>query len=109
MTSRSFCKWVNNELLPNNTLEPGFPRQVSLDVCRKWFHIMGFQVKQITKGIYIDGHERDDVVQARKEFVEDLTKLGFLNVENAPNEEQAAFLPDVEVSADSNNTIFLFS
>ncbi len=52
--SFSFCKWVNNEMLPNNTLELRFPRQVYVEVCRKWLHKMDFQVK---KGIYVNGHE----------------------------------------------------
>lgn len=30
MTTTDFCKWVNKTLLPNFTLEPGFPRKVSV-------------------------------------------------------------------------------
>jgi hypothetical protein len=30
---------------------------------------MGFRYKQYHKGIYVDGHERDDVVAYRKEFL----------------------------------------
>ena len=108
MTSYSFCKWVNNELLPNNTLEPGFPRQVSVEVCRKWLHQMGFQVKQITKGIYVDGHERPDVVEARKEFLVQMTEIGFLNHSNAPSEEQAALLPSIASPPDIDHTIIFF-
>ena len=86
MTSISFCKWVNDELLPNNTSEPGFPRQVSVEVCWKWLHKIGFKVKRITKGIYVDDHEREDVVQARDQFFCELTQLGFLNQSNSPSE-----------------------
>lgn len=31
MTTRSFCSWVNDELLPNATLEPGVPRKISVE------------------------------------------------------------------------------
>lgn len=34
LTAGSFCSWVNEELLPNETLEPGFPRKVSVDTAR---------------------------------------------------------------------------
>ena len=30
MTTMEFCKWVNKTLLPNSTLEPGYPRKVSV-------------------------------------------------------------------------------
>ena len=38
MTSVNFSRWVNDELLPNVALEPGFPRRISLATARKWFH-----------------------------------------------------------------------
>ena len=31
LTVGMFCEWVNNELLPNETLEPGYPRKISVD------------------------------------------------------------------------------
>ena len=42
MTSIEFCKWVNKTLLPNSTLEHGFPRRVSVETSWKWLHEMGF-------------------------------------------------------------------
>ena len=87
MTSRSFCTWVNDELLPNATLDPGAPRKISVSVARRWLLEMGFKVKRITKGIYFDGHERSDVVEARGEFLKTMTSLGFLHPTNAPNDE----------------------
>ena len=38
VTSRSFCSWVNDSLLPNNTLEAGAPRKISVEVARTWLH-----------------------------------------------------------------------
>ena len=32
MTSIDFCRWVNETLLPNSTLEPGF------ETARTWLH-----------------------------------------------------------------------
>ena len=84
MTVWSFCSWVNNELLPNSTLEPGAPRKISTEVARKWLLGMGFKVSRITKAIYVDGCERADIIESRSDF---LTSLGFLNESNAPNEE----------------------
>lgn len=57
MTSYDFCQWVNNSFLSSVTLEPGFPRSVSLSTCIKWLQHMGFEIVTPKNGIYIDGHE----------------------------------------------------
>lgn len=69
LTVGSFSEWINNALFPN---EPGFPRKVSIETARKWLHELGFNKK---KGTFVDGHERDDVVEYRATF---LWVLGFL-------------------------------
>ena len=35
LTADTFCWWVNEELLPNETLEPGFPRKIGVETARK--------------------------------------------------------------------------
>jgi len=30
MSTASFCQWVNNELLLNHVLEPGYPHKISI-------------------------------------------------------------------------------
>ena len=47
----------------------------------------------ISKGIFIDGHERDDVVEARKIFLRKMTKIGFLHFTTAPTDNAARALP----------------
>ena len=39
LTSGAFCQWVNNELLPNTVLDPGYPCSVSVET---WVHELGF-------------------------------------------------------------------
>ena len=46
----------------NETLEPGFL------TARQWMHKMGFEVLIAKKGSFVDGHERDDVVEYHKVF-----------------------------------------
>ena len=50
MTARSFCQYVNEELPPNEPLEPGFLRRVSVKTSRKWLHELGFHVLDQKKG-----------------------------------------------------------
>ena len=46
------------------------------------------------KGVYIDGHERDDVIEYCQKFLGKMVSIGFLNKDNAPTSEAAQFLPD---------------
>ena len=69
LTVGSFCQWVNEELLPNEALQPGFPRSIHWETARKWMHAMGFVVLSRKKGTFVDGHERSDVVEYRKKFL----------------------------------------
>ena len=49
-----FCKWVNETLLLNETLEPGYPRKISMETARLWLHELGFSVVNAKKGTYVD-------------------------------------------------------
>ena len=88
-----FCSWANNELLPSSTLEPGFPRQISIETARRWLHQLGFEYLSPKKGSFVDGHERDDVVEYRKNFWRRMVTLGFLCRGNAPTSTAAESLP----------------
>ena len=104
MTAMSFTVWVNNELLPSQALDPGFPRHIHIETARKWLHELGFFVMDRKKGIYYDGHERLDVVAYRERFFRKVTALGFLNRENAPTPAAAQSLP-AATEIPSNNII----
>ena len=93
LTVGKFCQWVNDDLLPNTTLEPGFPRKIAVETARKWMHELGFSVVTKKKGTFVDGHERDDVVEYRNTFLRRMVTVGFLNEENAPTEEAKKALP----------------
>ena len=93
LTIQKFCDWVNEDLLPNETLEPGFPRRISMESGRKWMHELGFEVVSKKKGTFVDGHEREDIVEYRIKFLRRMVCLGFLNPDNAPTEEAKIALP----------------
>ena len=104
LTTVTFCKWVNECFLPNSTLEPGFPHKISLETARLWLHHLGFEVLTVRKGIFIDGHERPDVIDARKLFLRKMTKIGFLHFTNAPTGVMRA-LPDVDALTSDSVTV----
>lgn len=68
--------------------EPGLIRgkaAICSRTARRWLHRLGFSWKEIKKGIFIDGHERPDVVEYRKEFLEEMQRLSAYFVEFAPD------------------------
>ena len=66
MTAGKFCKWINNELLPSHALLVNLPRTISMRTANRWLHKLGFIAKSHKKGLYVDGHEREDVVKSRE-------------------------------------------
>ena len=94
LTVSSFCGWINDELLPNESLEPGFP----VETARKWLHELGFEVVAKKKGTFVDGHERKDVVEYRTKFLRKMIGLGFLNDSNVPTEEAKVALHSINFS-----------
>ena len=97
MRLRDFCSWVNDVLLPNSTLEPGFPHHVSTETAHKWLHHVGYEYLSPKKGSFVDGHERSDVVDHRKKFLRKMVGLGFLRKEHAETlEAKQSFPEDLE-------------
>jgi len=47
---------------------PGNSSTVSESTVLKYMHLWGFEYKPDTKEMYVDGHERDDVVEYRKDW-----------------------------------------
>ena len=90
MTSLSFTRWVNNELLPNNILEPGFPRHIGVEMGCKFLHELGFEVLDKKK----DGHEREYVVEYRGKCLCFLIAGGFLSKDDAPTDEVKKAFPN---------------
>ena len=94
ITVHNFCDYISNEILPSVGIEEKTKiRYLFYNICIyrllsfinillkiftfyskstaiRWLKKMGFVFSQYTKGMYIDGHERDDVVTYRKEFLE---------------------------------------
>ena len=73
ITPNLLCQHVNNIILP--TLELTDKKAF---ICERtavnWLHKLGYQCKDVKKGIYVDGHERSDVVETRKKFLEEMDR-----------------------------------
>lgn len=69
ISGKTFAEWINLHL----HLEIGLPASVEISerTATRWLHALNFNVGDVSKqGTYIDGHERVDVVDYRKKFLE---------------------------------------
>ena len=67
----SLCQHVNNVILPALEIEGA----INESTAQCWLKFkLGYECKESKKGMYIDGHERPDVIEERKVFLEQLTK-----------------------------------
>lgn len=69
------AKWVNDELLPGETLPPQLPRRTSVEAARIWLHQLGFTYMDKKKGTYCDGHKWKNIVEARTEYLQNIKEL----------------------------------
>jgi hypothetical protein len=66
---RTLCQHVNDVLLP----ALGMQGSISESTAQRWLRFrLGYQCKEAKRGIYIDGHERPDVIKERKQFLDEL-------------------------------------
>ena len=76
VTVSRFCKWFNEVCIPAHilSLAPNSPKSISRVTAWRWMQDLGFEFSRYQKG-YVDGHEREDVVQSRIEYIAQLNKL----------------------------------
>ena len=65
-----FAVWVKEE----------YGLDISEETARLWLHSLGFGCTHHQKGVYFDGHERQDVVQYRSEFLTNLLELDKITI-----------------------------
>ena len=74
MRPHKLCRYVNKFLLPSLRLEDSISEATAV----RWPTKLGFKLSRVQKGVYVDGHERPDVVEARRVFIDYMEKEVFL-------------------------------
>ena len=68
-----FKYWIENELLPTVT---GVTKiAVCNNTAKSWMFELGFFMTEVKKGLYFDGHQREDVVKYRKKYLSHLMSV----------------------------------
>jgi hypothetical protein len=69
VTPRTLYTHINQVILP----ALGIQATISESTARRWLKFrLGYECKEAKKGIYIDGHERPDVIKEREAFIDQL-------------------------------------
>jgi hypothetical protein len=63
VTSAKFHKYINSSLFPELDIKPKKP--LSIRTARRWLIKLGWTYTLVKKGVYMGGHEREDVVHFR--------------------------------------------
>ena len=61
LDSKVFKRWITEE----------YDTSLSERTCSRYMRKLGWVYKSKIKGIYVDGHQRPDVIEYRKKFVND--------------------------------------
>jgi hypothetical protein len=73
ITSKDFCREINETIVPALGFT-GPEATISERTARNWLRKLGYSCIEVRKGLYHDGHERPDVVEARKKFLDEMAK-----------------------------------
>ena len=99
LTAAGFCEWLNTELLPlvvNH--HPEAPKKVSTTTATRWLHKLGFSPSSTKKGVYIDGHERQDVVDYWKLFLKKMEILETTHAQPPQASDEARLITESDSS-----------
>jgi hypothetical protein len=44
-------------------------------MARNWLHKLGYSCMEVRKGLYHGGHERPDIIEARKKFLDEMANM----------------------------------
>lgn len=67
MTVFAFQQALNSEILPRLNIETNQEARICHQTATRWLHRLSFSLKTSQKGVYIDGHEREDIIKYRQE------------------------------------------
>jgi hypothetical protein len=71
-TPEQFCRELNNGLLHRLSSSR---QSVNIDTARRWMKFLGFEATVAKKNYFVDGHEREDVVEYRLKFLNDMQNI----------------------------------
>ncbi|KNE97962.1 hypothetical protein PSTG_08639 [Puccinia striiformis f. sp. tritici PST-78] len=103
VTPRIFHEYLHKQVLPRFRLKP-----VSESTSLRWMYKIGFRPQKHSKSLYYDGHERADVVESRKKYLDDVARLRSYSVKYDGIDCDVPVLVDPEILGDNRETVFIY-
>lgn len=103
MTPKTFHEHTNS-VLPRFAPD----KTISLVTAYRWMYKLGFRPHQYCKSIYYDGHDRPDVVEYRKTFIEEVAQLRSQSVTYCGDELEDSIVPEVVSLGHKKQTVFIY-
>jgi hypothetical protein len=72
LSGRTFFNWIRSSL--HSELNFTQPIIIHERTAQRWLYYLGFAPNVYQQGLYFDGHERQDVVDYRKQFLVDISE-----------------------------------
>ena len=78
---------------------------------RKWLRRLGFRWQDVTKNVFIDGHERPDVIEYRQKFLQEMEELSPYIVDFTPEGgiKEKIYPPGCEVGGSNARPIIIIT
>jgi hypothetical protein len=73
LSGRTFVDWIKAEL--HTKIDRADAVVLSERTAIRWMHRLNYKRLPYQQGMYVDGHERDDVVRYRKSWLNDMSKF----------------------------------
>ena len=96
MTAASFCQWVNETLLVKHNLGANLPCRISVRTATRWLHHLGLRPQSHKRGAYVDGHECEDVIKARREFLQNICHVKDTHLPPPPCSDERGVTPPAD-------------
>ena len=95
-------------ILKNTFPSFGISKIISCRTATHWMYKLGFKPQEYHKSLYFDGHERPDVVEARKKYIQDF-KMYRKRSQVCEGENLDVSVPVYpELLGDSKETVVIF-
>lgn len=87
------------------------PIVIRLCIAQRWLCKLGYEYKDLRKEVFVDGHERSDIVEDRKNFLKKMEELKpyMVTFEENGTMKPKIYPPDCAVGGDNRRPIIVIT
>lgn len=92
---KEFQQFINSTVIPKYSEHT---KRIHINTARKWMKRLGYKYGTWKKNVYLDGHEREDVVSYRKEFCSSMIENHMLRMSSWTGDNMEVEIPHEDQS-----------